>query len=226
MAAAARKTDTAEGRAKIMAAAIEEFSRYGVDGTTLRQIAARAGLQHQLIVYHFRTKDALWKAVVSDICDTAQEELYRLDAVDGDPAQLLRLLVHGFVAFTARHPQLHRMLTFEGRTDSERLRWWMHELSSGFYAASSKLIRAAQRAGTARTGHPGRLHYAMIGMITTSFVFEYEYRALTGLDPFGETEIEAVAEMACDFLGLPSRVRARSRVARLARAPQLSARTR
>jgi len=200
MPAAARKTDVADGRAKILAAALEEFSRFGVDGTTLRQIAERAGVQHQLIVYHFRTKDALWKAVVSDICNAPQEELSAVGRAN--PAKQLRLLVSRFVSFTARQPQLHRMLTFEGRTDSERLRWWLKELSSRFYAVSTRLIREAQNVGAARAGHPGRLHCAMIGIVTTSFTFEYEYRALTKLDPFGDGEIAAVTEMACDFLGL------------------------
>ena len=94
------------------------------------------------------------------------------------------------------------MLTFEGRSDNERLRWWISEYVRDFYALSTRLIREAQKAGVARAGHPGRLHYAMIGLVTTSFVFEPEYRAMTKIDPFSVREIEAVSEMACDFLGV------------------------
>lgn len=62
--------------------------------------------------------------------------------------------------------------------------------------------REAQKARVARAGNPGRFHYAVIGIVTTSFVFETEYRTMTKIDPFSAREIEAVSEMACDFLGV------------------------
>lgn len=193
-----------EGRDRILAAALEEFSTHGVDGTTLRQIAERAGTQHQLIVYHFKSKDTLWKAVVADICAENLEWVAALEREHRklSPANALRQMVSRFVSFTARRPELHRMLTFEGRAENERLRWWVEEYVQHFYRLSTLLIREAQRAGAARDGHPGRLHYAMIGLVTTSFVFEPEYRAMTKLNPFGEREIEEITKLACAFLGL------------------------
>jgi AcrR family transcriptional regulator len=204
MAARAQVRDLGDGRRRILEAALEEFATFGVDGTTLRQIAERAGTQHQLIVYHFKSKDALWRAVVTDICANVRSGIQALerDAKAMGPAKALRQLAREFVQLTAARPQLHRMLTFEGRSDNERLRWWISEYVRDFYALSTRLIREAQKAGVARPGHPGRLHYAMIGLITTSFVFEPEYRAMTKIDPFSPREIEAVADMACAFLGV------------------------
>jgi TetR/AcrR family transcriptional regulator len=204
MAARAQVRDLGDGRRRILEAALEEFATFGVDGTTLRQIAERAGTQHQLIVYHFKSKDALWRAVVTDICANVRSGIQALerDAKAMGPAKALRQLVRDFVHLTAQRPQLHRMLTFEGRSDNERLRWWISEYVRDTYALSTRLIREAQKAGVARPGNPGRLHYAMIGLITTSFVFEPEYRAMTKIDPFSPREIEAVADMACAFLGV------------------------
>jgi hypothetical protein len=68
---------------------------------------------------------------------------------------------------------------------------------------STSLIRAAQKMGATRTGDPGQLHYAMIGIVTTSFVFAQEYRSMTGIEPFAPDEIEKTIMLACDFLGLP-----------------------
>jgi TetR/AcrR family transcriptional regulator len=56
----------------------------------------------------------------------------------------------------------------------------------------------------ASAGEPGRLHYAVIGVITTSLVFSKEYRRLTGLDPFLPTEVEKAVELAARLLGLPA----------------------
>lgn len=204
MAAKAQVHDLADGRRRILDAALEEFATFGVDGTTLRRIAERASTQHQLIVYHFKSKDALWKAVVAEICSNVRSGMLALEreAHALGPARALRQLVRDFVELTAARPQLHRMLTFEGRSNNERLSWWISEYVRDFYALSTRLIREAQKAGVARAGHPGRLHYAMIGLVTTSFVFEPEYRAMTKIDPFGVRETEAVIELACDFLGV------------------------
>jgi|GEM_PF-3542364 len=49
---------------------------------------------------------------------------------------------------------------------------------------------------------PGRLHYGMIGIVTTSFVFEQEYRTMSWLNPFSAREIAEVTALARGFPGL------------------------
>ncbi len=193
-----------DGRTRILAAAIEVFSGSGFDGSSLRQIGDRAGVQHQLVVYHFKTKDALWRAAITTFfAQIGEREIAWARTRDEQgPAVALRQLVREFVHFTAKRPQYHRMATFEGRTDSERLRWLLKEYVQPFYAVSVELIAAAQGAGTARSGDPGQLHYGLIGLVTTSFVFAQEYTAMTGLDPFTKDQVEAIVQLAWVFLGI------------------------
>jgi len=196
-----------DGRSRIMAAALEVFSTSGFEGSSLRQIADLAGVQHQLVVYHFKTKDALWRAVVASFFDQNETRfqlwLENLEATG--PAAALRGMVREFVLFTARRPEFHRIATFEGRSDNDRLRWLLKTYVRPYYEISTKLIREAQATGVARRGDPGLLHYSVIGLVTTSFVFAPEYRLMTGVEPFAEEEIEKVANLVCDFLGLPGR---------------------
>lgn len=194
----------ADARGRILAAGRAAFAALGFDGTTLREVADRAGVQHQLIVYHFGTKLALWKAVVSDICAENKTWLAEIErkASHVGAAAALSELVSTFVRFTARRPELHRMLTFESGGNNERLQWWIDAHVRDFHALSTRLIREAQASGEARAGHPGRLHYGMIGIVTTSFVFEQEYRAMTRLNPFSPREIAGVTALALAFLGL------------------------
>lgn len=193
-----------DGRSRILTAALEVFSTVGFDGTSLRHVAERAGTQHQLIVYHFKTKDALWKAVVNRLCaDAAQNALKSVEAARAHgPASALRALVSAFARFTATRPQFHRIVTFEGCAHSERLDWLMQTYTRAAFALSTGLIREAQTVGAARGGDPARLHYALVGLVTSSFVMATEYRAMTGRDPFDEAEVAAVIELGCDFLGL------------------------
>jgi TetR/AcrR family transcriptional regulator len=114
----------------------------------------------------------------------------------------LREMLRAFALFTARRPELQRLLSFEGQADSERLDWLIEIYIRPLYEISTAAIRAAQRAGMARPGDPGRLHYAVIGVITMSLVFSKEYQRMTGLDPFSPAEVEKSVELACGVLGL------------------------
>jgi TetR/AcrR family transcriptional regulator len=193
-----------DGRSRILAAALEVFATAGFDGASLRQIADRAGVMHQLVVYHFKTKDTLWRAVITSILAESAERfaVWRAGLKADSPAQALRTLVREFVFFAAHRPEFHRIVTFEGRADNERIRWLIETYIRPYFEVSTSLIRAAQAVGAARPGDPGQLHYAVIGLVTQSFVFAHEYRTMTGLEPFDPAQIEKVADLACDFLGV------------------------
>jgi TetR/AcrR family transcriptional regulator len=207
-----------DGRSRILAAALQVFATSGFEGSSLRQIAGHAGVQHQLVVYHFKTKDALWREVVSSIFEESWREQglsYWAERVRVEgAATALREMLRAFALFTARRPELHRLLSFEGRADSERLDWLIETYIRPLYKVSTAAIRAAQKAGMARAGDPGRLHYAVIGVITTSLVFSKEYQRMTGLDPFSPAEVEKSVELACGVLGLPAPSERRPRLMR------------
>jgi TetR/AcrR family transcriptional regulator len=201
-----KTTDILDGRSRILAAALQIFAISGFEGSSLRQIAQHAGVQHQLVVYHFRTKDALWREVVSSIFEESWREQglsYWAEKVRIQGAvNALHEMLRAFALFTAKRPELHRLLSFEGQADSERLDWLIETYMRPHYEISTAAIRAAQKTGMARPGDPGRLHYAVIGVITTNLVFSKEYQRITGLDPFSPAEVEKSVELACGVLGL------------------------
>lgn len=198
------KNQQKDGKQRILEAALAAFSRVGFDGTSLRQIAERAATQHQLIVYHFGTKEALWKAVVDALCaDAFRNARDSIEAARArGPGAALRELITSYVRFTATWPEFHRIVTFEGSERSERLEWLIENYAREAFAINTRLIGEAQAAGLAREGDPARLHYALIGLVTSSFAMAPEFRALTGRDPFEASEVETVIAMACEFIGV------------------------
>jgi AcrR family transcriptional regulator len=50
-------------------AALELFAIYGYEGTTMRQIAAKAGVSAGQITFHYSTKEALFSLILHDIAD-------------------------------------------------------------------------------------------------------------------------------------------------------------
>jgi TetR/AcrR family transcriptional regulator len=58
-----RRRDPERTRQAIIEAANEEFGAHGFDGARVMRIAAAAGVNHQLITYHFGSKKGLYDAV-------------------------------------------------------------------------------------------------------------------------------------------------------------------
>ncbi|WP_169708656.1 TetR/AcrR family transcriptional regulator [Trinickia terrae] len=189
-------------RSRIIAAAQEIFSVVGFDGASLRQIAERAEVQHQLVIYHFKNKETLWKEAISAIFEDMDSRFRRrLEGLDGvDPGTVLRLMIRDFVQFAASHPEFHRIMTMEGRSDNARMRWLLKTHVQAYYELLTTLIRQAQDAGVVRAGAPGQLYYALLGLITTAFALAPEYQLMTRIDPFAAEHVEQIFALACDFL--------------------------
>src|SRR6478752_10486384 len=61
------KASEAERREQILKAAHEVALRRGIDGLTVRAVAARARLSHSLVLFHFKRKDQLGLALLDRV---------------------------------------------------------------------------------------------------------------------------------------------------------------
>lgn len=183
-------------RERILAAALDLFSERGFDGASTRDIAARAGVTQPLLNYHFSGKDDLWRAAVDVLFAQLNDALSaRADGLRGvDEVTAARLLVREFIWFSARHPQLHRIITQECKVDGPRMDWLVERHVRPLYETTT-----AQFAALAAEGHvpaipPAHLYYIVTGAGPTMFVLGPECRRLSGLDPESEDVIEAHAD--------------------------------
>src|SRR5262245_23611843 len=123
---AARRGATGHGpgRDAILAAAISEFAARGYDGATTAEIARRARVTQPLVHHHFGNKALLWRAAMDQlyaelsaaIGDTLFEGLQDLDPLDR-----LKVVLRQFVAFSARRPEMARIMPHEGGRKGPRL---------------------------------------------------------------------------------------------------------
>lgn len=196
------QTEQEGARSRIIVAAQETFSIVGFEGASLRQMAQRAEVQHQLLIYHFKNKETLWKvaitAIFEDLNDRFQRRVEGLDGVEA--GTVLRLMIRDFVQFSASHPEFHRIMTIEGRADNPRMRWLLETHIRPYYNLLTRLIQEAQQSGGARAGDAGQLYYALLGLITTAFSLAPEVQLMSGADPFSAEYVAAIVGLACDFI--------------------------
>jgi TetR/AcrR family transcriptional regulator len=189
-------------RDRILAAALDVFSERGFDGASTRDIAARAGVTQPLLHYHFTSKDELWRAAVDDVFATLGSAMTtRFEGLRGvDDVTVTRLLVREFISFSARNPQLHRIITQECKVDGPRMDWLVERHIRPLYEATTARFAALADAGIVPPIPPAHLYYILTGAGPTMFVLAPECRRLSGLEPSSDEVIDAHADAVCTFL--------------------------
>ncbi len=189
-------------RDRIVAAAVDLFSERSFDGATTREIAARAGVTQPLVTYHFRSKEELWKAAVDSLFElliqTMDERTTGLRGVDEVTSAKLR--VREFVTFSARHPQLHRIIMQESKADGPRMDYLVDRHVRPIYERTTELLEALAHKGAVPPIPAAHLYYILTGAGPTMFVLAPECRRLSSLDPSDEAVIEAHADAVCLLL--------------------------
>lgn len=189
-------------RDRIIAAATDLFSERSFDGATTREIAARGGVAQALLNYHFRSKEDLWQAAVDSLFELLNRTLAdRARGLRGvDEITTAKLLMREFVTFSARNPQLHRIITQESKADGPRMDYLVDRHVRPIYERTVEMFESLARAGALPNIAPEHLYYILTGAGPTMFVLGPECKRLTSLDPTDDTVIEAHADAVCLLL--------------------------
>jgi AcrR family transcriptional regulator len=143
------KAPEAARREQILAAAYEVAAREGLDGTTILQVAAAAGLSPGLVMFHFKTKRQLLLSLLDRLLATTTvlhvgEDIARLSSPHDRLIALLRQEMHRL----SREP-LRIRLTFDywtaGIRDAEiraRLRAEFARYREAFRPLASAVLQA------------------------------------------------------------------------------------
>lgn len=191
-----RRRRPEEVKARILVAALNTFATHGFDGATIAMIAGDAGVKISLLLYHFQSKELLWRAVVEDVA--ARSPLLHILDNGGETyhsaAEKLRAVIRRVVEASAAAPNLHLLMTQEARQPSERLLWLCETFIKSDFENLCELIRAAQKEGAVREVNPARLRYAILALSAVPFSVAAEYQFLTQRDPFSHAEVESAIE--------------------------------
>ncbi len=196
----ARQRQREATRERILEAAVEAFAEKGFLGASTREIARRAGTNQGLITYHFKSKDALWRAAANSIFERLGRQLAeRVDALElADPRERAREAIRQYVRFAAAHPELFRIMVDEGKVADERMEWLVEtHLRPQFEAIARELMDVA---GIDEALLP-HAFYMLAGGASLLFAVAPECRQLTGLDPRSIQAIETHADYVARLLG-------------------------
>jgi AcrR family transcriptional regulator len=181
------------GREALLSAALTAFSRYGYEATSLRTLAASAGVDMALVARLFGSKADLWIAVVDHLAErqaAGREKLAALAALaEQDPAEAMRRFIRLFVQISYHGREVPAFIMQESGHPSERLDILVERLLTPFRKAYAPIIEAAIRAGVVKAPHPELFTRMMFCSIAMPM-------APSALSPNGAHSLDAIAEQA------------------------------
>ncbi len=159
---------------KIFDAATELFLEKGVDRTSVREIAARAGINLALMNYYFRSKENLFGAIFSNLVQKNSEELIRVLNSDLGLEEKIRRYVSVYIDMLSENPLLVSFVMSILHRSRERITEM--EVVSSLYATEEftrQIIDEGKR-GNIRKTDPTQFFVDMMSLIA----FPFAIRAL------------------------------------------------
>jgi AcrR family transcriptional regulator len=170
----ARQRDAERSRQALLDAALDEFAAKGFAGARVQDIAARAGLNKQLITYYFGGKEGLYQAVT--------RLWFEREAAFANPDLPLDALMTEYLHATLPDPRLARLLIWDGLTD-QAVDSEADEGESARAADLSDFERRQAAGEIAADLDPRFVLLALMGAGIAPVAIPQVARSLTGLDP-------------------------------------------
>ncbi|TRW17170.1 TetR/AcrR family transcriptional regulator [Glacieibacterium frigidum] len=179
-------------RAAILTGALALFSRRGFEGTTLPAVAQRCGVAVPLIVYHFQSKDGLWRACVEAVYARIAGHLagFAPALAEAEGPAWFRLQIRAFVTALAAHPEYMRIVFHEGMEASPRLEWLVAGHQGRITAHIVGIVDAAQAAGYLPAMDATHAKFVLSGAFALPIVLAAEYTLIDGTDALSDAFIE------------------------------------
>jgi AcrR family transcriptional regulator len=176
---------------RLLDAATKAFARSGFEVTPALALEKAAKVKRGLLVYHFGSKEGLWRAVVDRLATRITASLERVVYGDGGKSDPIELMVRGFITANAETPEFLRIMVIESRRGVSRIDYTIDIYVRRFIAGIEML-----------TGRPMTVYdyYAMLGACSFFFMSPREAIHIWGVDPASKEFLEAHTKAVADML--------------------------
>src|SRR6476469_2430172 len=153
-------------RQKLLVAARREFAEGGLAGARVDEIAARAGVNKQLVYHYFGDKDALYLAVLEWVYEEIRAQERKLNLEGLSPERAIKQLIESSFDHLARHPDFIMLLNDENRNGARHVRGSrkLEAMHSPLVNLVSTILAQGVKAGIFRKGiNPVHLYISIAG---------------------------------------------------------------
>lgn len=174
-----RQRQLEDKRSTILGAALGLFSRYGLHGTTVDQVAARAKVSKSNLLYYYASKEELYVSVLRDLLDLWLTPLRGFSA-EQDPREAIAGYIRNKLMLSRDRPDASRLFCLEMVQGAPLLQDELaHELRE-LVERKSGVIRAWIKAGALSPVEPHHLVFALWAITQHYADFAVQVQAVSG----------------------------------------------
>ncbi|QOZ24574.1 TetR/AcrR family transcriptional regulator [Bradyrhizobium sp. CCBAU 51753] len=198
-----QRRDPVATRNKLLTAARREFAQNGLAGARVDEIAARAGVNKQLVYHYFGDKDALYLAVLEWVYEEIRAQERKLNLEGLPPEQAIKTLIEASFDHLDAHPDFIVLLNDENRGGARHVRGSrkLEAMHSPLVSMVSKILAEGVRAGTFRKGvNAVHLYISIAGLSYFFFSNASTLSAIFGKDLSSAAEKRARRKHVVDLV--------------------------
>jgi TetR/AcrR family transcriptional regulator len=192
-------------RARILDAAIRQFSDNGLAGARTEQIAEAAGVNKALLYYYFKGKEALYAAALESVAEGVR--VSSLAVLEGEGSAGERFLHSALNQFD----RIHTNRGFQSLMQQEMVRLHRGEdnaltplVETVFRPLMSRMqevLREGMASGELIAADPTQIRYAALGANVLYFLSAPLMGMVTGTDLLERSALERRRKTAIEYLG-------------------------
>ncbi|MEX0319235.1 MAG: TetR family transcriptional regulator C-terminal domain-containing protein [Ruegeria sp.] len=168
-----------KNRAAILEAALNVFSTHGFRGATVDQIATEAGLSKPNLLYYYRSKDAIYAALLERLLDTWLDPLRAIDP-NGNPLQELLSYIRRKLEMSRDYPRESRLFANEIIRGAPHIHAVLSADLKSLVDETAQLIRRWIAEGHIAEVNPYHLIFSIWSLTQHYADFDVQIRAVLG----------------------------------------------
>ncbi|MBZ9689723.1 TetR/AcrR family transcriptional regulator [Clostridium estertheticum] len=154
----------------IFQSAVKVFSTNGYDGATMEEISTSAGVAKGTVYYHFKSKDEVFKYIITEGVSLLRQQIQNIIKGPGDYSYKLRQLSRDQLKLVYENRDLFKVIMSQawgGKIRHSELR----ELLKSYMEDIEKFLIKAMEDGTIKKGDASFLTYTYFGTLASVAVY-------------------------------------------------------
>jgi TetR/AcrR family transcriptional regulator len=192
-------------RARILDAAIREFSSNGLAGARTEQIAEAAGVNKALLYYYFKGKEALYAAALESVAESVRAS--SMAVLEGSASAGERFLLSALNHFDRIHtnPGFQSLMQQEmirlHRGEDNALTPLVDRVFRPLMERTQQVLEEGIATGELIPVDPAQIRYAALGANVFYFLSAPFMKMIQGADPLEKSALEFRRSSAIQYLG-------------------------
>jgi TetR/AcrR family transcriptional regulator len=192
-------------RARILDAAVRQFSANGLAGARTEQIAEEAGVNKALLYYYFKSKEELYAAALEAVIESVRaDSVSVLEAEISAGERIVQIVLRNFDR-SYSHPAMRSLMQQEmvrlHQGEENRLASMTERFFRPLWLMVDKVIEDGIAAGELIAVDPIQMRHATLGANLLYFLTAPLSHLVYGTDPLERGALEFRRQKAVEFLG-------------------------